>query len=255
MEGPVMQLRLIFLRCQVVEEGARRASRFHLGWREQVWIGQGRFVLPPRVQVTAIKAASYPRSASLIYFRDSTLSEISQRSLQPKAIRYQERSTSICSQKQRRPFCYWPLWPQHISPSNTLKCEAIPSQMVLLSGSIHVRPAFLPFIISTLIPIGANVNQTAQTNRTLWPLTGGSVNADLHHPWTYLFINLGLGTTYPAFNLSLTRQLLNVTGNGTFCLPQLTLPAGVSVSDGQNASIQVVTVGQSGSALYNVRIL
>lgn len=94
---------------------------------------------------TAIKAASYPRSASLIYFRDSTLSEIYQRSLQPKAIRYQERSTSICSQKQRRPFCCWPLWPQHISPSNTLKCEAIPSQMVLLSGSIHARPPLPSF--------------------------------------------------------------------------------------------------------------
>jgi len=38
------------------------------------------------------------------------------------------------------------------------------------------------------------------------------------------------------------------------CLPKLSLPAGVSVVDGQNASIQVVTVGQSGSALYNVSI-
>jgi len=116
-------------------------------------------------------------------------------------------------------------------------------------------PPFFHFIISTLISVGANVNHTAQTNRTLWPLTGGSISTDLHHPWTYLFVNLGLGTTPPSFNISLTRNLLNVTGNGTFCLPQVTLPAGVSVSDGQNASIQVVTVGQSGSALYNVCIL
>jgi len=101
---------------------------------------------------------------------------------------------------------------------------------------------------------GANVNQTAATNRTLWPLTGGSINTDLHHPWTYFFVNLGLGTNYPTFNISLTTQPVNVTGNGTFCLPKITLPAGLSVVDGQNASIQVVTVGQSGSALYNVRI-
>ncbi|KAF4624495.1 hypothetical protein G7Y89_g13676 [Cudoniella acicularis] len=98
---------------------------------------------------------------------------------------------------------------------------------------------------------GANVNQTAATNRTLWPLTGGSLNLDLHHPWTYIFANLGLGTDYPTFNITLTNPFLNSTGNGTLCLPEIKLPAGVSVSDGQNASLQVVTIGASGSALYN----
>jgi hypothetical protein len=102
------------------------------------------------------------------------------------------------------------------------------------------------------MPSGANVNQTASTNRTIWPLTGGSLNLDLHHPWTYFFVNLGLGTDYPTFNISLTPQPLNETGNGTLCLPHILLPAGMSVLDGQNASIQVVTFGQTGSALYNV---
>jgi hypothetical protein len=101
---------------------------------------------------------------------------------------------------------------------------------------------------------GANVNQTASTNRTIWPLTGGSLNLDLHHPWTYVFVNLGLGTDYPTFNISLTPQPLNETGNGTLCLPHILLPAGTSVVDGQNASIQVVTFGQTGSALYNVSL-
>lgn len=101
--------------------------------------------------------------------------------------------------------------------------------------------------------LGANVNQTSSTNRTIWPLTGGSLNLDLHHPWTYVFVNLGLGTDYPTFNISLTQQALNETGNGTLCLPHLLLPTGVSPVDEQNASIQVVTLGQTGSALYNVR--
>lgn len=105
-----------------------------------------------------------------------------------------------------------------------------------------------PVLTSTL---GANVNQTATTNRTLWPLTGGSLTLDLHHPWTYVFVNLGLGTDYPTFNISLTTQLLNETGNGTLCLPKMTLPASVTPTSGQNASIQVVTIGQTGSALYN----
>ncbi|RDW84639.1 hypothetical protein BP6252_02229 [Coleophoma cylindrospora] len=97
----------------------------------------------------------------------------------------------------------------------------------------------------------ANVNQTASTNRTVWPLKGGSLELDLHHPWTYIFVNLGLGTNYPIFNISLTPQFLNETGNGTLCLPQIVLPASVTPVDGQNASIQVVTFGATGSALYN----
>ncbi|KAH7388940.1 hypothetical protein BKA64DRAFT_125559 [Cadophora sp. MPI-SDFR-AT-0126] len=97
----------------------------------------------------------------------------------------------------------------------------------------------------------ANVNHTAQTNRTLWPLDGGSVALDLHHPWSYVFINLGLGTDSPSFNISLTPSLLNVTGNGTYCLPKVSLPAGITPSDGQNASIMVATGGRNGVALYN----
>ncbi|KAH8591141.1 hypothetical protein B0O99DRAFT_488452, partial [Bisporella sp. PMI_857] len=98
----------------------------------------------------------------------------------------------------------------------------------------------------------ANVNQTAETNRTDWPLTGGSVVLDLHHAWTYLFINLGIGTDYPSFSsISLTPDPLNITGNGTYCIPAVTLPTGLNITDGLNASIQVVTVGESGSALYN----
>jgi hypothetical protein len=49
----------------------------------------------------------------------------------------------------------------------------------------------------------------------------------------------------------LTPQFLNETGNGTLCLPQVTLPIGLA-SDGVNASLQVVTLGDSGVALYNV---
>ena len=99
---------------------------------------------------------------------------------------------------------------------------------------------------------GANVNQTSSTNRTLWPLNGGSLELDLHHPWTYVFVNLGIGADYPAFNISLTNQPLNETGNGTLCLPQLAMPSSLGVVDGQKASIQVVTFGETGSALYNV---
>ncbi|CZT08592.1 uncharacterized protein RAG0_13597 [Rhynchosporium agropyri] len=97
----------------------------------------------------------------------------------------------------------------------------------------------------------AGVNQTAQTNRTLWPLDGGSVKLKLHHKWTYLWINLGLGAEYPSFNISLTPSLLNQTGNGTLCIPKVPLPANTKPVNGQQASVQVVTGGASGVALYN----
>ncbi|KAK3395790.1 hypothetical protein B0T20DRAFT_382380 [Sordaria brevicollis] len=88
-------------------------------------------------------------------------------------------------------------------------------------------------------------------NRTDWPLTGGSLKLDLHHPWEYVFVNLGLGNNVTNFNYTLTGPTFwNVTGAGTLCV-DLPLPEGLEVSDGQQASIQVVNVGASGSALYN----
>ncbi|KAG5986772.1 hypothetical protein E4U54_005270 [Claviceps lovelessii] len=88
-------------------------------------------------------------------------------------------------------------------------------------------------------------------NVTDWPLTGGSLQLSLHHPWTYVFVNLGLGPNTTDFNVTLTPELWNVTGKGTLCVDKLALPANLSVQDGALASLQVVTVGESGSALYN----
>ncbi|KAK0631347.1 hypothetical protein B0T14DRAFT_532151 [Immersiella caudata] len=88
-------------------------------------------------------------------------------------------------------------------------------------------------------------------NRTDWPLTGGSVILDLHHDWTYVFINLGLGANVTVFNYTLTPEFLNATGEGKLCLPTVPLPADLKVEDGTQASIQVITVGDSGAGLYN----
>ena len=82
-------------------------------------------------------------------------------------------------------------------------------------------------------------------------MTGGSIKLDLHHKWTYVFINLGLGENVANFNYSLTNPFWNSTGNGTLCIPKLTLPTNLPVQDGSLASIQVVTLGETGNALYN----
>jgi len=95
----------------------------------------------------------------------------------------------------------------------------------------------------------AGVNSSG--NRTAWPLDGGSVALELHHPWDYVFINLGIDNGVINFNISLTPNLFNNTGNGTLCLPKIQVPASLNIQDGQNASIQVVTVNNRGNALYN----
>lgn len=102
-------------------------------------------------------------------------------------------------------------------------------------------------------PPGAGVNQSlSNTNRTLWPLTGGSVVLHVSHPWAITYVNLGLGgDNTTVFNISLVPNF-NQTGNGTFCLPAIKLPKDVVVSNGTQASLQVIQIGETGSSLYNV---
>ncbi|KAJ1330914.1 DUF6595 domain-containing protein [Microdochium nivale] len=91
---------------------------------------------------------------------------------------------------------------------------------------------------------GANVT----ANRTAYPIGGGAIELELHHAWSYVWVNLGLGES-ANFNISLTPDLYNISGKGDFCWPKLPIP--VEIADGTNATIQVVTGGANGQALYN----
>lgn len=100
---------------------------------------------------------------------------------------------------------------------------------------------------------GAGINTTDASNRTEWPLTGGAVAYNSSHDSAIAFINLGIGTGQVSFNISLLDHgLLNVT-KGVLCLPDLSIPTGLNISEGTEASVQVITLGHTGSALYNVR--
>lgn len=98
------------------------------------------------------------------------------------------------------------------------------------------------------------MNQSlSNTNRTKWPLTGGSLLLDVEHPWAITYVNLGLGgDNTTTFNISLVPNF-NQTGNGTFCLPSIKLPSNLVVSNGTQASLQVIQIGETGGSLYNVR--
>ncbi|KAI5844245.1 hypothetical protein BZA05DRAFT_409518 [Tricharina praecox] len=94
------------------------------------------------------------------------------------------------------------------------------------------------------------VNTTSTSNRTLWPLDGGAVAFKPGHPWAQTYINLGLGNNVTRFNITLAAPF-NQTSNGTFCFPDMRLPEGVNVQEGDIGSIQVVQLTTSGGALYN----
>ena len=99
------------------------------------------------------------------------------------------------------------------------------------------------------------------TNRTKWPVDGGALAMQPGwfpgHSLALFYINLGEGTV-PA-NLSLNMvpvfQIAGPSNNqfdGSFCLPQVPLPANFTAKVGDNATIQVVEAAQHGAALYSV---
>lgn len=67
-----------------------------------------------------------------------------------------------------------------------------------------------------------------------------------------MYVNLGLEEdgNITTFNYTLTPQPLNTTGSGHLCLRRL--PILDDIPDGTNASLQIVKVGASGNAMYNV---
>jgi hypothetical protein len=107
---------------------------------------------------------------------------------------------------------------------------------------------------------------TLSTNRTLWPLKGGAIAIQpgwfQGHATAFFYINMGFGTGAPdggPLNMSFPMvPVFQITGPnknpypGTFCLPQVPLPANTTVNVGDNATIQIVETAIHGAALFNV---
>jgi hypothetical protein len=105
----------------------------------------------------------------------------------------------------------------------------------------------------TFHDIGAGIAANSTTPQTPWPLDGGSLNISLGDAAVYVFVNIGLGPNATNFNITLFPTPLNETGRGTVCFPKLTLPSGLPIKEGTQASIQLATSGHDGEGLYNVR--
>jgi hypothetical protein len=99
---------------------------------------------------------------------------------------------------------------------------------------------------------------TPSSNRTVIALTADSLPVDItfHHTQTAVSYLLALGSD-PSTNYNITLgPTLGATGLGEFCLPNITLNSavlGVNLTDGLNATLQVVTDGDTGGGLFAVR--
>lgn len=109
---------------------------------------------------------------------------------------------------------------------------------------------------------------TLTSNRTYWPTTGGAIAFQpgwfQGHQTAFLYVNLGIGSDGPdggPANMSLPMvspfQILGPSKNpypGTVCLPQVPLPANLTVKAGDNATIQIVEIAVHGASLFSVRL-
>jgi hypothetical protein len=98
------------------------------------------------------------------------------------------------------------------------------------------------------------------TNRTKWPISGGAVAFQpgwfQGHSTAFIYINMGFGTIPPNMSNVIMNgiQLIGPTNNpypGTWCFPQLSLPANHTAKVGDNATIQLIEAAKHGAALYN----
>jgi hypothetical protein len=119
-----------------------------------------------------------------------------------------------------------------------------------------------PYGMQWMYPCGG---MRTTTNRTLWPTTGGAIALQpgwfQGHATAFFYINLGFGTSGPdqgppnmSFPMVPVFQIVGPSKNpypGTFCLPQVPLPANTTVNVGDNATIQVVEVAIHGASLFS----
>ncbi|WYZ46157.1 hypothetical protein EsH8_IX_000382 [Colletotrichum jinshuiense] len=124
-------------------------------------------------------------------------------------------------------------------------------------GNTFITNETFPFGMQWTYPCGGlGVTQ----NRTYWPVNGGAVAVqpgwNSGHEKALIYINLGLGEEPANYSLPMV-PMFHLSGpsnkeyNGTFCLPSVPLPKGVTPRDGDLASIQVVQAAQHGAALFS----
>ncbi len=112
--------------------------------------------------------------------------------------------------------------------------------------------------------VGGGMPQT--TNRSSWPISGGALSVQPGwfpgHSKAQVYVNIGIqemGALAPPNMSHPVVPPFEITGPsndnypGQWCIPQIGMPANVSLQVGQNITLQVIELAQHGAALYSVR--
>lgn len=105
----------------------------------------------------------------------------------------------------------------------------------------------------TTFPCGSF--DTVESQRTDFPIGGGPIQIVLGHQQTNLAVYMAVGDN-PGDGFSVVLQpQFQVTGYGNLCLGNVSVPAGMNITEGTKASIQVIANSPGENALYQVREL
>ncbi|KAI1007886.1 hypothetical protein K3495_g356 [Podosphaera aphanis] len=130
-------------------------------------------------------------------------------------------------------------------------------------GDNLITNSTFPYGMQWMYPCGG---MPTTPNRTNWPLTGGAIAIQpgwfQGHATAFFYINLGYGTNGPdggppnmSFPMVPVFQIVGPSNSpypGTFCLPQVPLPANnVTIKSGDKATIQVVETAVHGASLFS----
>lgn len=133
--------------------------------------------------------------------------------------------------------------------------------MYVVPHPISPLPSSFHPILTFALPGGG---MPTSTNRTKWPVRGGAIALQpgwfQGHATAFFYINIGFGEVplNMSFNMVPAFQIVGPTKDpypGTFCLPQVPLPANTTVRPGDKATIQVIETAVHGAALYNVCVI
>ena len=103
------------------------------------------------------------------------------------------------------------------------------------------------------------------TNRTKWPVNGGAIAFQpgwfQGHSLALIYINIGIqepgdlnppNMSHPVVPPFQLVGPANIMYPGDVCIPQVGMPANLSLQIGQNITIQIIETAQHGAALYSV---
>ncbi|KAH0154232.1 hypothetical protein KCU90_g8519, partial [Aureobasidium melanogenum] len=136
-----------------------------------------------------------------------------------------------------------------------MKVQLLLSALLPLA-SAHFKliyPAARGFDEDLLVQFPCGGQNTVSSNRTQFPITGAPIQLLMGHTAAKVQVLMALGND-PGINYNITLvPTFQEKGPQNFCMGAgaIQFPEGLNITDGMNATIQVVTNGDPNGGLYN----